>query len=470
MFSNLILLVVNLLLTVAISLLSPLIAPYLVLSEKRRPTLLAKLGLKNGLPPPRCQGAYRPIWVHALSVGETLAAIPLLKKLRKHYPAHPIYFSVSTRSGLETARCSLSNLVDAVFVSTFDFPVAIRLLTRKINPAAVILVESDVWPNFLQVMHNKKIPVFWVNARLSERSYQRFRRLGVLARLLFTRFKGICVQSSEDRDRLLALGIPAANITHTGNIKFDQAVASLTDADHPGLRTQLGLGPADRLLLAGSTHDGEEAIILNAWQNLRADHPNLRLVMAPRDPARSPSVAALCRTRGLEAVKWTLRTDDTIRRADVMIIDCLGLLKNLYAVAEIALVGGSLLDYETVGGHNPLEPAAYATPTVVGPNMKNFPEITRLLKADDALVQLASTASLQDTLAALLKDPASTRAIGHRAQEVLLLNRGAVEQTVQAIDACWINLRPDHPPQSHQPARRKVSLELARSPSLPFQH
>ena len=463
------LLVGNCLVTILAGLASPLLTPYLMLSDKRRCTLLARFGIKNGIRAPVDRSARRPIWVHALSVGETLAAVPLLKALRHRYPGRPLYFSVSTRSGLETARRALSGLVDAVFVSTLDVPLAIRRLTWKVNPAAVIMVESDVWPNFVQVMRNKKIPLFWVNARLSERSYRRFRRIAPLARLFFGRFDGICVQSAEDHERLLGLGVPAELVTHTGNLKFDQAAPALTGDDRAALPKRLGLHPADRLLLAGSTHDGEEALVLQTWRRLRPDCPNLRLVVAPRDPNRARAIVDLCRAHGFTPERWSGTSATQAQHADVMIIDCLGLLKNLYAVADIALVGGSLLDYEKVGGHNPLEPAAFATPTLVGPNMKNFPEITRLLKEGEALVQLADSDHLHAAVSALLGDPAAAREMGERARAALVAHRGAAAKMVQSVDAKWDRLQQAALHSDPRRWRRKGAAGLSESTSLPLQ-
>lgn len=414
----------------------PVLIPYMVLSSKRRPILLQRLGIV----PPR-PTIYRktkpekPIWVHALSVGEVLAAIPLLEALRHHFTDRPIVLSASTRTGHTIALEKLGSLVDGVFLFPYDLSFAINRVVACIHPSMVVMIETDIWPNFLFTMKRQGVPVMLANAKLSHRSFSGYRRLGNFAKKLFTCFSALCCQSRADAERFRQLGIPEDILSVTGNIKFDQDETPLTASEVTALRKSLGLSRQQSIWVAGSTHEGEEAVIQKAFVLLKKKNPDLMLVVAPRDPERSESVDRIFRAAGFNVDTLSDLVGGRVSQApaDVIVIDTLGMLKRLYALADVALVGGSLIPIRGIGGHNPLEPAAFAKPILFGPHMHNFREIANMLTAAGGAIQVGDTNALDATVNDLLGDRHRARRIGQNAHEIFNANKGAVTKTMAII-------------------------------------
>jgi 3-deoxy-D-manno-octulosonic-acid transferase len=415
----------------------PFLLPYIVLSTKRRRVILRRLGLVH---PSICfrpgPPAGKPIWVHALSVGEVFAGVPLVRALAARYAHRPIVFSASTTGGYEMARQKLGDTVAAVFYFPYDLPLAVKRMAAWITPGVVIIIETDIWPNFLSEMQRREVPVVLANAKLSNRSFAGYRRVAAFSTFLFAMVTKICCQTREDAARFECLGVSGERIEITGNIKFDQGEDPPATKETAFLHAALNAEPLRPVWVAGSTHDGEEEIIRRAFAMVKKEHPDLLLIVAPRDPSRAGAVGRQFDAAGFGTVAISALSGSTpMRRIEVVVIDVLGILKNLYASADVALVGGSLLHIRGIGGHNPLEPAAYGKPVQFGPNMKNFKEIERLLIEAGGAVQVTDARSIANSLGELLTNHELANRMGRNAHAVFKANKGAVKNTLKAAAA-----------------------------------
>jgi 3-deoxy-D-manno-octulosonic-acid transferase len=415
---------------------SPLIAAYILTSAKHRHTFLKRLGAPSALPR---MGSHlsaptgsRPIWLHALSVGEVLSAVPLIKGLQSRWPHQKITVSVTTATGFAIARKVLPAQRVTLFYFPYDLLLPIHRVVKAVNPALVIIVETDLWPCFLWEMQRRRIPVIFVNARLSPRSYRNYRRLNRWVRPLLNSLSAVCVQSNADAQRFIRLGLKSSKIAATGNLKYDQ----LIDAD-PGKSTD-NAPPLFSFLnhqlvwVAGSTHPGEETILLAVYAKIKQIYPQLLLIVAPRDPLRSQHIRQLALEQKLRVSSYTSVMSDKadLYGMEVLIIDTLGLLKQLYGLATIAFVGGSLVP---CGGHNPIEPAVFACPVIFGPDMTDFKEVSQLIVAAEGALQVADEHTLFEAARMLLSDPNRRQQMGQNAYVTIQQNRGAVNRTMDVI-------------------------------------
>ena len=423
---------------IAIVLGFPLIILLILVSDKRRKTVLQRLGIKRlpeSIRENRVDGPEnRPVWVHALSVGEVLSSIELVKGLRAGLKRRDIVFSVSTKTGFEIASKLLKEHVDSIFYFPYDLLISVKHIARQIDPGLVLIVESDIWPNFLSEMEKREVPVILVNARLSERSFSGYGKIPFFSKKLLSFFTKICVQSNEDALRFNLLGVPSNKIITTGNIKFDQEYDLIPEMEIEKLKQIMHIKPYQKILLAGSTHKGEEEIICDAVARVKKRFPGLFLIITPRDPERAESVYRICKAAGLFAVTMSdiknIRPDAEI---DAIIVDKIGVLRRLYALADIAFIGGSLVKS---GGHNPLEPAAYSKPVMFGHDMSDFRDIAYLLVESGGAVRVEDAESIYTVVSKLLTDDRKAGEMGNRALKVFNANKGAVEKTLNAVE--WI--------------------------------
>jgi 3-deoxy-D-manno-octulosonic-acid transferase len=406
-----------------------------IVSPKRRKTVLQRLGLAIAPELRNLKTSHSnpsPLWVHALSVGEVLSAVSLAGSLKQKYPDRPVVFSASTLTGYETARRLLQNDLDAVFYFPYDLIFSVRTVINRVHPGLVVIVETDIWPNFLFKMKQCTIPVVLVNARLSDRSYSRYRRFSKWASPLFHCFSVICTQSAEDARRFMGLGLSADKVAIAGNLKYDSAPDLVSEQTIHYLRQMLPQTPCRRCLVAGSTHPGEEVILLEAFSRLRDEFSASYLILAPRDIERANEVSSLAVFYGLTAQLLTqMEGDPSPNPPDVIVVNTIGHLKALYALCDVAFVGGSLRDF---GGHNLLEPAAFAKPILVGPHTRDVAEsCNRLLAAGGAWVVHDATELVQ-AVHTLLCNPERSLAMGRQALQVLQENQGSLAKTMQAIE------------------------------------
>lgn len=391
--------------------------PFLLLTRGRHylPTLPGRLGLGY----PECEAG--SLWLHAVSVGEVGVATILAQALP---PDLPLLVTTVTPTGQERALAALGQRATVAYLP-FDLGPVVRRFLRHFRPRALVLCEGDLWPLALHAVKNRMLPIVVVNGRVSDRGYKRLRRLGRMRRPLLGPVDAFGVQSPQDAERLLALGVEEHRVTITGNLKFEATAASI----RPQLRDQLR-EIADRrpILVAGSTMDGEEEAVLDAFSALLSRHEAL-LVLAPRHPERWPEVAALLRNRN---IRWIARSalPSSDAKVDAVLLDSLGELAALYSLATTAFIGGTLVP---TGGHNPLEAAIWAVPIVVGPSMANFRDIAARFDDADAWKRVADSSGLTATWREWIENPQSAQRVGRRGLELLTLNRGALRRSLNLV-------------------------------------
>ncbi|MFO7642019.1 MAG: lipid IV(A) 3-deoxy-D-manno-octulosonic acid transferase [Candidatus Competibacteraceae bacterium] len=369
------------------------------------------------------------LWIHAVSVGETRAALPLIRALREHYPAAPLLVTTTTLTGSRQVREALGTTVRHVY-APFDLPGAVARFLRGARPRLAVIIETELWPNLLRQCAVAGIPVLIANARLSERSARGYARIRRLTASMLRDVTLIAAQAEADAERFRALGAPRVEVV--GNLKYDLQLPE--DLPEQGLRLRRErLGAPRPVWIAASTHAGEDEVILDAFALLRPRWPELLLLLAPRHPERFGGVAALCRRRDLRVVR---RSEEQPCPPETVVFlgDSMGELLQFYAAADLAFVGGSLV---ATGGHNVLEPALLGLPVLFGPHMFNFTEAGQRLLAAEAAWQVADAATLATAVDRLLADPERRRAAGERGRAVVERHRGALA----ALLACVEELR-----------------------------
>lgn len=419
----------NLALGTALLALSPAWFPWAMLSRRRRINFPDRFGWRMERVPP-ASGRER-IWIHAVSVGETLSAAPLVRRLRGRLPGVEILFSTVTVTGRDAAEKTLAAETDARFYFPFDLPGIAGKFLDRLRPDVVVILETEIWPNFLAECSKRGIPAMIVNGRISERSFRGYARFRFLFSRVLACLASITTQTEEDARRFLALGAPSAAVTATGNMKFDVAPPAAGQSPlHALLKGDREEGT--RWLVAGSTHEGEEAAVLRAFDKARSVDRSMKLLLAPRHPERFDSVEELCRREGFETVRRTRVSRDAGEALpEVILLDTVGELPSAYAAADIAFVGGSLVPK---GGHNILEPALYGVPTVVGPHMENFREIDEIFTDAGAVCKVKDAAGLASLLVRFASDPFAEHETGRRARELLAAFRGATERNAEIVE------------------------------------
>ncbi len=374
--------------------------------------------------------AGRPIiWLHAVSVGEVLAVSRLEKEIEAAFPGYTVLVSTTTRTGQVLARERFGS--DRVFYCPLDLPWAVRAYLNALKPALLVLAETEFWPNLLNGCFQRQIPVAVVNARISDRSWPRYQMLRRLWRPILGRVSRVLAQTDVDAERLIALGCRADRVSVSGNLKFD--VRAADEAEATKILRQVGA--ALRFVVAGSTLEGEEAALIEAWPKLLNSDPNLVMVLAPRHPERFAGVAALLASSGglwVRRSEWKGKAESSLpslRRGQIVMLDTIGELASVYSLAAVGFVGGSIGD---AGGHNPLEPAQFGIPIVMGPHYANFRAITDDLRTQGAL-RIASKNQLAQELIELLGNPDQAAEIGRRARQVFELQAGATARSVDAL-------------------------------------
>ena len=373
------------------------------------------------------------LWIHAVSVGEVNMAMHLIRAIETRLPNLKIVVSTTTTTGMGELRKRLPSHIEKIYYPIDKRKYVSRAL-RVINPEAIVLVEAEIWPNFLWSARSRGIPTFLVNARLSDRSFRGYRRSGFLFRQLFRSFAGIGVQNEKDRERLIALGGRPEAVRVVGNLKFDGAVLLERPAmDVMTVLSQIGVGARDLILVAGSTHAGEEAILGRVYQKLRQEFPNLFLIVVPRHFERGKEAGQDLEAAGLRVVYRTelsAETRQSRQEVDCLLVNSTGELRYFYEPATLIFVGKSLAGE---GGQNPIEPAALRKPILFGPNMQNFESIVASFLRAEAAMQVRDEFELEQAFRKLLLDPAARERMGERALQVVKENKGSIDRTVDMI-------------------------------------
>jgi len=377
---------------------------------------------------PKDLDAKQRIWIHALSVGEVISAIPLIEAIQLKYPGKGVVFTVTTIKGIEIARKEIGDRVK-IIPMPLDFWWSIQRIVRHINPSFFILVETDIWPAIITYLADKKIKCFLVNGRISPRTNKSYKKFSFFIKPVLNRFTLCMMQSGLDAKRLLEAGIDPDRIITTGNIKFDRAWLPMQKEERDTLLNKLSLDPDDDIWIAGSIHEDEDQIILNVFSRLVTEFPQLRLILAPRNIEESDKILKTAQEMGFKSI---LRTDlkDNGLPYKVLILNTIGELGRIYGIGKISFVGGSMVP---LGGHNLLEPAGFGCPVLFGPHMHNFVMMSELLPAEKGGFQVVNEDELYTSVKMLLKDPDLCSMTGRSAKQFADKHRGALKKVLKRI-------------------------------------
>ncbi|MFT8210425.1 MAG: lipid IV(A) 3-deoxy-D-manno-octulosonic acid transferase [Symbiopectobacterium sp.] len=411
--------------TILLYLFQPLVWLRLWLRGRKAPAYRRRWGERYGFCAEKVK--LNGIMLHSVSVGETLAAIPLVRALRHRYPSLPITVTTMTPTGSERVRSAFGNDVYHVYLP-YDLPCALKRFFDQANPKLVIIMETELWPNLITELYRRDIPLVIANARLSERSATGYKKIGFFMRSILRRITLIAAQTQEDGERFIDLGLQRSHLAITGSLKFDISVTPELAARAVALRRQW----ASRrpVWIATSTHEGEEAMILAAHSELLRRFPNLLLILVPRHPERFSTTQALTNNLGFT---YSLRSSGEVPSLETQVVigDTMGELMLLYGIADLAFVGGSLIES---GGHNPLEPAAHALPVLMGPHTFNFKDICQKLSNAGGLITVNDTTSIVKEVTSLLADEDYRLYYGRHAVEVLHQNQGALQRLLSLLE------------------------------------
>jgi len=396
------------------------------------PVYLFKRKTIGGLPArlgrlPKNLNLENPIWIHAVSVGEAFAMRGIIEGLRLAYPGRKFVISTVTSTGNRIAK-TLAKEGDFVTYLPFDLSFVTKKVISKINPCVFVIAETEIWPNLISSLFRNNIPVIIVNARISDKSYRGYLLAKYLLRGILLKVTLFCAQSQRDALRLSSLGVEPDKIIVTGNIKFDQSPSLKFDAAY--FRKRLKLNSNEKLLVAGSTHPGEEKIMLEVYKDLLSSHPGIRLLIAPRHPERARQVETLVSDAGFIPQKISLLKDAASFKGSVFILDTVGELVSFYCAADVVFMGKSLVKG---GGQNILEPSFAGKPVIFGPLMNNFRDITQLFLDNKAAIMINNAEELKQAIDGLLGNKIDAKALIDNANKVIAINKGATKRNIDLI-------------------------------------
>jgi len=410
-----------------------LVAPYFLfralIDGRFRRGLIQRIGFLPTLSPKKT------IWIHAASVGEVFCSVPLLQRIKREFPQRPIVLTTMTRTGNERAK-TISE-ADSVLFLPIDHPLIIEKTLRKIDPNLLLIAETELWPNLLRSCGKKGIPVVVFNGRISEKSFRGYLFFKFFFKECLKHVSLFLMQTEEDRMRIIEIGAVSNKTRVVGNLKFDQSISSLTQEAMAEMAKSLGLQGKKKIFIAGSTHSGEEEILLSLFKDLRKIDPHLVLILAPRHLERLEEVERILKQ---ESISWMRRTsfpmghnrsnEEPKELPEVILLDTMGELMSLYSLGTLIFIGGSLVP---VGGHNPLEPLLFKKCVLFGPYMFHFSEISRSLIKAGGSIQVRGRDDLFSHLKHLLSDEGTCKEVGERGYQFLQKHRGATERMFEKI-------------------------------------
>ena len=368
------------------------------------------------------------IWLHAVSVGETLAAVPLVKTLQQNYPQHRLMVTCMTPTGSERIKAAFGDSVDHSYMP-YDTPDSVARFLNRLKPKMLIIMETELWPNTIAACQSRDIPVILANGRLSARSATAYQRISSLVQPMLSGISAVAAQHKDDGDRFIRLGLPPSALEVTGNIKFDLSLDQDVQDRATVLSEQWHCGNNRPVFLAASTHRGEDEIILQAFGQIKQQVDNALLVLVPRHPERFNQVGELCISAGFTLARRS--AGDKVEAADVLLGDTMGELMVFFGACDVAFVGGSLV---ATGGHNMIEPAAWGVPVLSGPHLFNFTEASQLLLAADGMLVCNDAAELAEQCISLMGNKGRRQEMGNAARLVAEANRGALDKLMSVID------------------------------------
>lgn len=412
--------------TVLLTAAVPFILARLYWRGRKNPDYRQRIPERFGCYPARSKNE-EIVWIHAVSVGEVESAVPLVRKLATSRPDLRILFTTTTPTGSARVKATFGDGVDHCYLP-YDLPVCVDRFLRHFRPRLAVILETEIWPNLYAGCASNAIPLVIVNGRLSQRSATGYRRIGMLVRETLAHVTTIATQTENDARRFISIGAKAERVTSVGNIKFDLEMPE--DVLEQGQRDRRQLFPGRPVLIAASTHEGEEQQILSVFAELLQRFPRLLLIFVPRHPERFPIVASLCQNSGYSLVPRSAGRP-CARNDQIFLLDSMGELKRFYAAADAAFVGGSLVP---VGGHNVLEPAAAGIPVLFGPHVDNFQDICSALVAAGGALQCKQPSAVVRDAMALLESPEQREAMGARARSFVAANRGALVRIMALLE------------------------------------
>jgi 3-deoxy-D-manno-octulosonic-acid transferase len=369
------------------------------------------------------------IWLHAASVGEIVAASPIIKEIRHEFPNKPVLVSVVTSSGYAMAKRIIKD-ADSIIFFPLDLPYLSYSVVKRIRPSVFLLVETELWPNFLKAARHFSIPVMMVNGRISDKSVERYHYMRSVLKDMLNTVDTFCMQSTIDAQYIIRLGADVRRVVITGNTKFDQTYTSITSEEQQALRQEMGIQDAVPVLLAGSTHTGEEEMLFTALQKVRELFPTAKLIIAPRDIMRGEEIANLATNYGFKGILRTTLLSKPSDDHDVVVLDTIGELGKIYSIGTIIYVGGSLVPR---GGHNILEPAAHGKPILVGPHMFNFKDTYALFSRREACVTVYDATTLGASVLEILNNEQLRLRMSQETLAIIKENRGASHKSVMYL-------------------------------------
>ena len=418
----------NILLTFLLVLAGPYFFFRSLIQEQFRKALTERIGFFQS------PSFKRPIWIHAASVGEVFCSLPLLKKIKKEFPHSEIVLTTMTSTGNGAAKTRAAE-ADRILFLPIDHPLVLRRFIEKIQPGLLLIAETELWPNLLRACGKKGVPVVLFNGRISQRSFRRYIRFKFFFKECLKNISLFLMQTEEDRKRIVEIGGESQKTRTTGNLKFDQTFPSFSQETRFEMAKTLGLHGTEKILIAGSTHAGEEEILVSLYKELRGMTPHLVLILAPRHLERLGEVEEVLRKGSVPWSRKTALSTGADRHTDqsppgVILVDTMGELMNIYSLGTLVFVGGSLAP---IGGHNPLEPLFFEKCVLFGPHMFNFLEIsTRLIEAGGA-IQVSGKEDLFSQLKRLLIDEVAREGVGKRGHQFLQKHQGATDRTFKEI-------------------------------------
>lgn len=411
----------NLFLAIALIILWPIVLIAFIVQPKFRAGFWTKIGFYSINLPKR-----QTIWLHAVSVGEVNAIEGLVKKLKQEFPTKNIILSTVTRTGQEVAKSKLQDYTDKIIYFPYDFYFSILLALKAIKPNLVIIAETEIWPNFANELRKNKIPLMIVNGRISPNSYKGYKKFSFFFKRILKNYTSILMQTNSDKERIIDIGANPAITEIMGNLKFNIA-NPLDNAEIKNLASSFKLNK-ERVLVAGSTHNGEDEIILNVYEQLKDEFADLKLIIAPRHPERYSQVLELIDQTGYS---WGLRSKgDDFDKNDIIMLDTMGELSKIYAVCHFAFIGGS---FSNTGGHNPLEATIYNKPTISGNIVFNFKDIYEILNNEKATIIVKNEKELYENAKKLLENIDIYNEISMACQNVFEQNSGALDYAIAKI-------------------------------------
>ncbi len=422
----------NLLLILLVIITIPFWLYKVLTKEKHRKGFWEKLGLGTELNSVPNRGSGR-IHVHAVSVGEVIAATPFIKELRQRHPEVRLTLSTVTPTGNEVARKRLPE-VDRILYSPFDLPWSVKRFIRSVQPDIYISVETELWPNFLREVKRSGARSLIINGRISPDAFKGYRRFRPFMKRVLANVDLFCMQSDEDAERIREIGAPAGSVTVTGNMKYDQ---KFIEMNHDTINSKMrlfGINTGGKVIVAGSTHPGEDETIISAYIECLKDDDKLRLIIVPRHIERTADIERIVKSKGLDVIRRTGLNNsekNDVPYGTVIVVDTIGELSTLYSIATVVIIGGSFIPH---GGQNPLEAMYYRKPLIFGKYMFNFKQITEEILENGAGLMIEDSDSLKVALQGLLNNSSKQQEMGEKGYNIITKNRGAVERNIAIIE------------------------------------